>query len=318
MADKNESKLFFGGKAVDDFVENHEHVSPLSLYIKVLVGLFILTGLTYAVSYADLGPASLPVAMIVAAMKATLVCAFFMHLKYDDKFHVFIFVSSLLFVAIFFTFTIFDLSSRDRLLELQATDYRRSDGGWDDMGRMAANNRNTDQNKPQCTDGSIPVCDQTFAACNAEGEHGGHGEGEFLVRQIEDGCFVSKMVPRLAAHESGLLFEGPDGRLLDQNGHQAKAQKAGSRWKTVVVDADGNAVTSRAKIEEQPVFQPVMVDAGCALPDLGCLNPHTVEGHEAQANGGKPKPQGGAEAEADEAKAEGGAEGDGAKADEAE
>lgn|GEM_PF-687656 len=251
MAEQNESKLFFGGKAVDDFVENHEHISPTSMYLKVLGALFVLTVLTYAVSYANLGPASLPVAMVVAALKATLVATFFMHLKYDDKFHVFIFVSSLLFVAIFFTFTIFDMEKRDRLHEAQATDFRRSEGGWDDMARMDAAS-GTDKNKPACSDGTVPMCDQSFAACNPEGAHGGE---EFLVRRIENGCFVSQMVPS--------------------------------------VDAKGLPVLDENKA-------PVMVDAGCVLPALTCLNPHTAEGHAAAVKAKAP-------AKAD-AKAEGKAE----------
>lgn len=234
MADNNDNKLFFGGKAVDDFVECQEHISPVSLYLKVLAALFVLTGLTYAVSYASLGPASLPVAMIVAAMKATLVSAFFMHLIYDDKFHMFIFASSLLFVAIFFTFTIFDLESRDRLSETQAAGYRRADGGWDDMGRMAAAN-NTAASKPACSDGTVPMCDRSFPACNGEDAHGGE---DFLIRRIENDCFVSQMVPSI----------GADGKPQ--------------------LDKEGAAV---------------MVDAGCVLPKLGCVNPHTAEGHKAAA-----------------------------------
>ncbi len=239
MADNNESKLFFGGKAVDDFVENEEHISPTSMYVKVLVALFFLTGLTYAVSYANLGPASLPVAMIVAALKASLVCAFFMHLLYDNRYHVFMFVSSLLFVAIFFTFPLFDLSTRDRLSEVQGSGVRRADGGWDDMGRMAAANHETADNKPACTDGSIPMCEQAFPACNAEGAHGGE---DFLVRTIAEGCFVSQMVP--------------------------------------AVDDKG------APQVENGV--PVMVDAGCVLPALGCVNPHTAEGFKAAQAKAKP------------------------------
>ena len=250
MADNNDNKLFFGGKAVDDFVECHEHISPVSLYLKVLGALFVLTGLTYAVSYANLGPASLPVAMLVAAMKATLVSAFFMHLIYDDKFHAFIFASSLLFVAIFFTFTIFDLESRDRLSEAQATDYRRADGGWDDMGRMAAAN-NTAASKPACSDGTVPMCDQAFPVCNGEDAHGGE---DFLIRRIENDCFVSEMVPSV----------GADGKP--------------------VLNDDGT---------------PAMVDAGCVLKKLGCVNPHTAEGHKAAAA----KPAAPAEGKAD-AKAE--------------
>lgn len=128
----SESKLFLQGKPVAAFVENHEHVSPIKSYIFVLGALFFLTALTYAVSYANLGPASLPVAMFVAFIKATLVCMYFMHLRYDDPYHIFVFVSTLLFVAIFFAFTLFDLGSRDRLHEEQGTFVRRRDGGYND------------------------------------------------------------------------------------------------------------------------------------------------------------------------------------------
>ena len=120
--------LFHHGKPISaaEVEEVYEHVSPVSTYIKVLLALFVLTGLTYAVSFLNLGPASLPVAMIVAVVKATLVCTWFMHLKYDDKYHVFVFLSTLLFVGIFFTFTLFDLASRDRLSDEQGTFFQRN------------------------------------------------------------------------------------------------------------------------------------------------------------------------------------------------
>ncbi|MBC8068272.1 MAG: cytochrome C oxidase subunit IV family protein, partial [Deltaproteobacteria bacterium] len=127
------SKTYLHGKLIDDAVEVHEHISPQSSYIKVLAALFVLTGLTYAVSYANLGAASLYVAMGVAFVKAGLVAAFFMHLRYDDRFHVFAFLSTMIFVAIFFTFTIFDLNSRTRLNEEQGTLFRVEQGGdWND------------------------------------------------------------------------------------------------------------------------------------------------------------------------------------------
>lgn len=130
------TKTFLNGKPIEDVIECHEHVSPMSTYVKVLSALFVLTGLTYAVSFADLGPASLTVAMFVAFVKATLVCMFFMHLKYDDRYHVFVFLSTIIFVAIFFLFTIFDLQSRDRLNEEQGTFFRVEQGGdWSDSAR---------------------------------------------------------------------------------------------------------------------------------------------------------------------------------------
>lgn len=127
------TKTFLNGKPIEDAIEVYEHVSPMSLYVKVLAALFVLTGLTYAVSFADLGTASLWVAMGVAFAKATLVCMFFMHLKYDERYHVFVFLSTIIFVAIFFMFTIFDLQSRDRLNEEQETFFRINQGAdWDE------------------------------------------------------------------------------------------------------------------------------------------------------------------------------------------
>ncbi|MEM6992408.1 MAG: cytochrome C oxidase subunit IV family protein [Myxococcota bacterium] len=126
--ENDEDLVFLHGKALaaDEVEEVLEHVSPVSLYLKVLGALFVLTGLTYAVSYLNLGPASLPVAMLVALFKATLVCTYFMHLKYDDKYHVFVFLSTLLFVGIFFTFTLFDMASRPRLNDEQDTFFQQS------------------------------------------------------------------------------------------------------------------------------------------------------------------------------------------------
>ena len=115
------SKVYLNGQPVQHAHEVHEHVSPVSLYNKVIGILFVLTGLTYAVSYANLGAASLTVAMIVALVKAGLVVAYFMHLKYDDKYHLFVFAGTMLFVGIFFGFTLFDMDARKRLNDEQET-----------------------------------------------------------------------------------------------------------------------------------------------------------------------------------------------------
>ena len=127
---------YLHGKPVEGVIEVHEHVSPAINYVKVLAALFVLTGLTYAVSFANLGAASLPVAMTVAFIKATLVAMYFMHLRYDDRYHVFVFLSTIIFVTIFFTLTMFDLTSRPRLNEEQETFFRVEQGGdWNDAQR---------------------------------------------------------------------------------------------------------------------------------------------------------------------------------------
>ncbi len=50
-------------------------------YGVVLVVLLALTALTIGVSYLDLGPFNAPIAMLIAAGKASLVALFFMHLR---------------------------------------------------------------------------------------------------------------------------------------------------------------------------------------------------------------------------------------------
>lgn len=115
------NKVYLNGQPVEHPHELHEHVSPISLYNKIIAILFVLTGLTYAVSYMDLGSASLTVAMIVAFIKASLVIAYFMHLKYDDRYHLFVFAGTVLFVGIFFGFTMFDMDARARLNDEQET-----------------------------------------------------------------------------------------------------------------------------------------------------------------------------------------------------
>lgn len=58
------------------------HPVPSSrLYVMVFVALAILTGLTVAVSYLDLGRMNAVVALLIAFIKAGLVATFFMQLK---------------------------------------------------------------------------------------------------------------------------------------------------------------------------------------------------------------------------------------------
>jgi cytochrome c oxidase subunit 4 len=65
--------------------------------------------------------------MLVAFVKASLVVAYFMHLKYDDKYHLFVFAGTIIFVGIFFGFTMYDMQVRDRLNDEQETFVRVRD-----------------------------------------------------------------------------------------------------------------------------------------------------------------------------------------------
>jgi len=96
------------------------HILPLSLYINIGLTLLGLTIITVWVSYHDYGEFNLVVAMAIAAIKATLVAMFFMHLKYDNKLYLVIFLSAIFFLAIFMIITMFDTLRRDDIYEIKS------------------------------------------------------------------------------------------------------------------------------------------------------------------------------------------------------
>ena len=101
--------------------EHHPHVLPLKVYIGVWLGLMVLTVVTVAVSYIDLGGKfNIILAMAVAACKASLVALFFMHLKYDDRFNANIFLGAFGFLALLFIFTLADVPRRGEVDPLEA------------------------------------------------------------------------------------------------------------------------------------------------------------------------------------------------------
>ena len=92
--------------------DNGDHVLPLKLYMTVGIALFILTAVTVLVASFDFGRMNLVVAMIIAVVKGTLVCLFFMHLKYDHKLYATVMIFSLVFLGIFITITMYDTLKR--------------------------------------------------------------------------------------------------------------------------------------------------------------------------------------------------------------
>ncbi|WP_437830474.1 cytochrome C oxidase subunit IV family protein [Sorangium sp. So ce1153] len=96
------------------------HVLPLKVYIATWLALLVLTVVTVGASYIDLGAANLAIAILIATVKAGVVALIFMHLKWDHKFHLLIFASSLIFLAIFIGFTMFDTNNRGRAEQIEA------------------------------------------------------------------------------------------------------------------------------------------------------------------------------------------------------
>ena len=89
------------------------HVVPLWLLAAVFGALLVLTGLTVAVAHVDLGNLNLYLALAIAAVKASLVVLFFMHLFWDRPFNAMIFIGCLLFVSLFIGITLTDSRAND-------------------------------------------------------------------------------------------------------------------------------------------------------------------------------------------------------------
>jgi len=84
------------------------HPMPLWVLFAVFGALTFLTIVTVAQANLDLGSADVIVVMTIASIKAVLVMLFFMHLAFDKPFHLIIFLSSFVFVALFIMFTLSD------------------------------------------------------------------------------------------------------------------------------------------------------------------------------------------------------------------
>lgn len=89
------------------------HIIPLGTYLKVFAALIGLTFLTVITAKGmDLSPMNGAVAFTIAAIKAGLVMAIFMHLWYDAKSNSIIIFGSFAFVLLLFVFCVIDIYTR--------------------------------------------------------------------------------------------------------------------------------------------------------------------------------------------------------------
>jgi cytochrome c oxidase subunit 4 len=90
----------------------HVHVTPLPVYLAVFGTLMVLTAVTVAVAYVDLGAFNKVVALGIASFKATIVVLYFMHVKYASRLTKLMVVSGFFFLAILLSLTMIDYGSR--------------------------------------------------------------------------------------------------------------------------------------------------------------------------------------------------------------
>ena len=93
------------------------HLVGPPILIATCLALLVLTVITvYTAWYIDLGPLNLWIAMVIAGVKGTLVCLYFMHLRWDRPFNILIFVGCLAFVVLFIGLALTDTVSYQRSL----------------------------------------------------------------------------------------------------------------------------------------------------------------------------------------------------------
>lgn len=89
--------------------EHFAHPAPVPVLLGTFGALILLTILTvFIADNVELGSFELLVSMGIATVKAVLVGAFFMHMFWDKGFNVLVFLSSLLFFALFIGFALMD------------------------------------------------------------------------------------------------------------------------------------------------------------------------------------------------------------------
>ncbi len=94
-------------------VEAHQdkpthHVSSPAQLLGVFVGLLVLTAATIAASEFPFGDFDVWVALGIAGVKAFLVAAYFMHLRYDKPLNAMLLIFSIIVVVLFLGVTLSD------------------------------------------------------------------------------------------------------------------------------------------------------------------------------------------------------------------
>jgi len=95
-----------------DHTEHTEHIDSIQTYGAVWILLLILTAVTTAVAFIDLGAFSVVVALCIAVIKMLLVALFFMHVRYSTRLTKLVVSGAVLWLAILITFTLADVWTR--------------------------------------------------------------------------------------------------------------------------------------------------------------------------------------------------------------
>ena len=89
-----------------------EHVDSVRTYAVIWIALLLLTGVTTAVAYIDLGHLGVVASLAIAVGKMLLVALFFMHVRHSTQLTRLVVAGGLLWLAILITLTMADVVTR--------------------------------------------------------------------------------------------------------------------------------------------------------------------------------------------------------------
>lgn len=92
--------------------DGKHHIIPLPVYYQVIGALLVLTVITVAAARVDFGALNTVIALAIASVKAGLVLAFFMHLKYDDRLYAVAFGTGIFFLILLYFISWLDIYTR--------------------------------------------------------------------------------------------------------------------------------------------------------------------------------------------------------------
>ncbi len=93
-------------------MSEREHIVSYKVIVIIWLVLLVLTGVTVAVSYVNLGALNIWVALGIASTKSALVISYFMHMKYERPIFKLCLLVALCVLVIFVGFTFIDVLYR--------------------------------------------------------------------------------------------------------------------------------------------------------------------------------------------------------------
>ena len=137
------------------------HIIPFSYTLGTFIALLFLTVITVGVAQFDLGALDMPVALLVAGVKASIVSLFFMHLRWDRPINILVLIGSIFFVVLFLVITMFDTGQNLDLKysgdSSKVKEVLESQGD-PSTGSASLGSWATSGNKPRCCANSVTLC----------------------------------------------------------------------------------------------------------------------------------------------------------------